>query len=149
MKVKANEIYHLHNTGNNNYEIFRERDNYRLFLNMFYEHVKPYCEIICWGLVPDEYNFIIKVKEQGLEKVQIGSTELSRFSNALRRVHSQYARVMNVNFRQSGSFFNSRCKADPLKDEMIGVLINKLESMPINSGEGLYSNQLYKVKKVI
>jgi hypothetical protein len=134
MNVQANQIYHLYNVGNNGQQIFKDKESYRLFLELFQKYTEPYCDIICWGLVPKKFEFMVKIKESGDEMIQVGSVKLSRFANAMRITQSLFARMMNRRLGKSGSYFKCKCKAELVEGSMYSQLFDTIHSSPWHSG---------------
>jgi hypothetical protein len=134
MKVTQNQIYHLHNHGNNNQIIFNNSKNYHLFLEMFKEYVSPFCEVLNWNLLPKEFNFIVKVNSSGAEIIKVGSIEMSRLADGIRKLQSQFAIKMNKELGRVGAFFKCKCKADSIKENFTQVIFDHIHETATNLG---------------
>ena len=67
MQFETGYLYHIYNQGNNRQKIFFDRENYLLFLKKIRSHVKPYCDVLAWALLPNHFHLMVKVNECGSE----------------------------------------------------------------------------------
>lgn len=57
MELQENQFYHFYNQGNNGAQLFYSRDNYLYFLKHFRKFVFPFCDVICFCLMPNHFHF--------------------------------------------------------------------------------------------
>ncbi|MBK8698864.1 MAG: hypothetical protein IPN29_04735 [Saprospiraceae bacterium] len=116
MKIHTNQVYFLHNTGNNNAALFHCHENYLLFLYYFKMYVMQYCHVYAWCLLPESYVFQIAPNRSGAEPMIVGSLQMSAISNGVRLMQSKYAQQINKRQKKVGSLFTQKAKATPCKD---------------------------------
>lgn len=58
-KFHVNQIYHVFNQGNNRQKIFLEHENYLFFLRKVRKYLIPYCDFLCYCLMPNHFHFLI------------------------------------------------------------------------------------------
>jgi putative transposase len=143
MEFYNNSIYHIYNQGNNSETTFRDKDDYFAFLRKLDFHLKPNCTILTYCLMPNHFHIIILASEKSTEKVKIGSLELTRVTNALRLILSEYAQDFNKKHNRTGSLFRQKTKfkladnTEPqyLKNLIYYVLSNPFEIKDVNKLE--------------
>lgn len=135
MEFYNNSIYHIYNQGNNRETTFRDIDDYYAFLRKLDFHLKPNCTILSYCLMPNHFNVIILTTEKSNEKVKIGSLELTKVTNALRLILSEYAQDFNKKYNRSGSLFRQKTKyklADNMEPQYLKNLIYYVLSNPFD-----------------
>jgi putative transposase len=116
MKFAPYHLYHIYNQGNNQQQLFFNRENYLYFLKINKE-ISPLCEIFAWCLMPNHFHFLIGTNEDSAAKIKIGGLEMSKLSNAIRLLESSYTRAINNQEKKSGSLFRQKTKAKCLTEE--------------------------------
>ncbi|MBL7796358.1 MAG: transposase [Saprospiraceae bacterium] len=117
MEFIPNHLYHIYNHGNNREPIFFAEENYRYFLGKVRLHVKPYCHILAWCLMPNHFHFLIGTDARSTPKRRIGNIEMSELSNGFRILESSYTKGVNRQQGRSGSLFRQHTKAKCLTEE--------------------------------
>lgn len=133
----ANSIYHLYNQGNQKRQIFFECLDYFHFLELFRQHVHPFCDVFAWCLMPNHYHFMILLKPESELKVRVGALEMSVFSNGMRKLQSQYARYFNAKYVASGNVFRQKARlkcCDEIRGDYRITLFNYIHFNPVTSG---------------
>ncbi len=67
MHFETGYLYHIYNQGNNRQKIFFNRENYLFFLKKIRGHVKPYCDVLAWCLMPNHFHLMVRVNRCGSE----------------------------------------------------------------------------------
>ena len=116
MNFEAHQVYHVYNQGNNHEILFREEDDYLIFLNLIRSLVFPHCEIIAYCLMPNHFHLMVYVDERILSKTKQGGLLLDPLSNAFRKLLSGFARIMNKKYERSGSLFRQKTKVKLLTE---------------------------------
>ncbi len=108
MKFDLNKVYHVYNRGNNKQPIFYNDENYSFFLRKVNILLVPNCEILAYCLMPNHFHFLIYSNE-----MTTGTNEKGRnnFSEAVRKLLSQYTRAINNQENRSSSLFQQNTNA--------------------------------------
>jgi putative transposase len=108
MHLIETELYHVYNQGNNQEIIFRESADYLRFLTKYRALVRPYCETICYSLMPNHFHFLIQANKKSIENFKLGNVIINNFSNGFRLLQSEYAKEYNEKYGRSGSLFRQK-----------------------------------------
>lgn len=135
MFFQPKNIYHIYNRGNNKQKIFFSDSNYWYFVTKLEKHLKPFCEIICWCLMPNHFHLVINAKEEGCKlKPDAGLNHIQVLSDKLRIILSSYTQAMNKQNGTTGSLFQQRTKAKivegTLKNDYLITLIHYCHQNP-------------------
>lgn len=116
MKLTFGHLYHVYNQGNNQEIIFRDREDYLLFLKKVRVLVLPNCNILAYCLMPNHFHFLLDITEQSTEIVRVGGIKIDKITNGFRLVLSEYAQDFNKKYKRSGSLFRQKTKGKCLTD---------------------------------
>ncbi len=113
MHFDPNEVYHIYNRGNNKQPIFFHRRNYSYFLSKVGKEWKPWCDILCYCLMPNHFHFMIATHEEACRTIIISGLEshLQEFSKAIGKTLSSYTKAINIQNGTTGSLFQKKTKA--------------------------------------
>jgi putative transposase len=137
MKFYTGEIYHVYNRGNIKQKVFYERKNYLFFLRKMETHLKPYCHILAWCLMPNHFHWLVKVKQHNewdsspslryhsltneshlqLQHIIQGkdtSTPVNELNKSIGVMLRSYTRALNIAYRNRGSIFQQKTKSKNL-----------------------------------
>ena len=53
--------YHIFNRAIGDEKIFRTEENYKFFLQRFYDYILPIGAIYCYCLLPNHFHFLIRI----------------------------------------------------------------------------------------
>jgi len=129
-KFHENQIYHVFNQGNNRQVIFREHENYLFFLRKVRKYLIPYCDFLCYCLMPNHFHFLIVPNRLGrleyMSRSPVSETKSSNhtqnLSYSLGLLLSSYAKAYNKRYERSGSLFRQKTKVkDGWIDQVITV----------------------------
>jgi putative transposase len=131
MNFQKNGIYHIYNQGNNRQLIFFKPENYLFFLSKIREFVMPYCDILCYCLMPNHFHLLVRVRETELPNSSVGVTisHPDTTTDALRSLNvsigillRSYTRAINNQERRTGALFREKTKAkDGWEDASVSV----------------------------
>jgi putative transposase len=107
MKLIPENFYHIFNRGNNKQQIFFNRKNYLFFLSKIKTHLIPYCDLICYCLMPNHFHLLIHIPED---------FDNDKFTDNFRILLSSYTRAINVQNDSTGSLFQQHSKIKCLTD---------------------------------
>jgi putative transposase len=141
MSIYPKTIYHIYNQGNNKETIFKNREDYILFLAKMKILIKPFCHILSYCLMPNHFHILVETNNSSIEKVKSGSLMLTKLTNGFRLLLSEYAQEYNKNNNRTGSLFRQKTKfkivdnGDPRypKQVFCYVLRNPLEAKLVSN----------------
>ncbi|MFK5879341.1 MAG: hypothetical protein QM478_07575 [Flavobacteriaceae bacterium] len=121
MNLEKGYLYHIYNQGNNQRNIFFNRDNYIYFLEKIKIYITPYADIIAWCLIPNHFHLMVLVNEENLLLNEIDTMTSSHRINKTRSINNSiaimlrsYTRAINKQKGTSGSLFKAHTKAECL-----------------------------------
>lgn len=56
--------YHVYNRANGNELLFLNDENYRFFLQKYFEYISPIANTFCYCLMPNHFHFLIQIKAE-------------------------------------------------------------------------------------
>jgi putative transposase len=114
MFFNSSELYHIYNRGNNKNILFYNDDNYLLFLKKINKEIKPFCNILCWSLLPNHFHIMIHANERSITTRLAGKNELQELAYRIGILLSSYSQIINKQNRTTGSLFQQKTKAKSL-----------------------------------
>lgn len=110
MEFYPGEVYHIYNRGNIHQKIFYERKNYLFFLRKMEGHLKPYCHILAWCLMPNHFHWLVRIKEAEELGLLTASDEgpVLELNKSIGVMLRSYTRAMNVTYKSKGSLFQQK-----------------------------------------
>ena len=121
MKLLPNRIYHVYNRGNQRQTIFFNAENYLFFLKKVRKYWLPYCDILCYCLMPNHFHFLIKTNETTVQPFQPAASPglicWTNFSWATQQLLTHYTRAIQKQEHFTGSLFTQNTKAKQVSSE--------------------------------
>jgi len=114
MFFNSNELYHVYNRGNNKNILFHSDDDYLIFLKKVNTQIKPFCDILCWTLMPNHFHLMIHANENSIITRISGKNEIQELSYRIGMLLSSYSQAINKQNGTSGSLFQQKTKAKSL-----------------------------------
>lgn len=108
MHIEVGQIYHVYNRGNDKQKIFFKDENYFFFLRKMRKLLLPNCELLAYCLMPNHFHFLIYANER---TVAFDEKNRNAFSEAIRKLLSQYAKAVNIQQGRTSSLFQQNTKA--------------------------------------
>ena len=160
---ESDTIYHVYNHGNGDEMIFRERENYRFFLERFKVYISHIAWIYVYCLVPNHFHFLIRVKSEKIlvdyfkekypDKVKSASGERSAMSqkdiadlvsNQFKNFLISYSKSFNKMYGRRGSLFLDNFERIPVSDDdYFTNMIRYIHFNPVLHG---FTESLYQWK---
>lgn len=154
LPLSEGHYYHIYNRANGSEKIFRQKDNYRFFLDKYKQYVSPIAETYAYCLMPNHFHFLIRIKgEKEIREILArrqnvpSLKDLGRFSaphDPLRfseesehlssaEIASKFNKSLSIDgkpleyilSKQLSNFFNSYTKAFNKQQNRMGSLFMK------------------------
>ena len=134
-------IYHIYNHANGNENLFREDENYRYFLQRYWEFIDPIAETYAYCLTPNHFHLMVKIRREDeiseyykLSKNHSGLQDLSGFiSKQFSNLFNAYSKAFNKRYNRRGSLFQRPMKRKEVtSDTYYTELILYLHLNPIH-----------------
>jgi len=145
LPLHLDTYYHIFSRTNGNEKLFRQEDNYRYFLEKYNQHISPIADTTAWGLLPNHFHFLIRIKSQEdinahyelkkrgkpLQAEVIPDFLMERFSNWL----NSYTKAFNKMYQRKGSLFMDYMRRVAVtKDDQYGATIFYIHKNPVHHG---------------
>jgi putative transposase len=118
MHFELNQVYHIYNRGNNKQQIFFLESDYLLFLQKIKTQIFPYCDILCWCLMPNHFHLLISANTLScIERNAFGNTSMQELSYRIGILLSSYSQIKNKQNGTTGSLFQQKTKSKKLNSE--------------------------------
>jgi len=109
-------FYHIYNRGNNREDLFREKRNYRYFLELYARHVHPIVDTFAYCLMRNHFHLLVRIKEIASKTSPQTSqvSEVSKVSKPFKPAQhfsnwfNAYTKAMNKAYGRTGSLFEER-----------------------------------------
>lgn len=117
----SDSYYHIYARGHGRQAIFREEEDYWVFLSLFkrhlsleaandnygmpYVHLRDSIELLCYCLMTNHFHLLVYQKDEGA------------MQRLMRSVMTSYSRYFNKKYDSSGSLFESRYKASRISND--------------------------------
>lgn len=108
MRFEKGQLYHVYNRGNNKQPIFFRDENYLYFLRKIRKLVLPNCELLAYCLMPNHFHFLMYADER---TVAVDDKGRNVFSEAIRKLLSQYTKAVNIQENRTSSLFQQNTNA--------------------------------------
>ena len=113
--LEFNNYYHIYNRGINSENIFREKNNYEYFLNLYGEYIEPIAETYAWVLMKNHFHFLVRIFDENeidfikpkenkaniVYPVKKKYNPTQQFGN----LFNAYAKAFNKRYNRTGSLF--------------------------------------------
>lgn len=117
MNFQPNTIYHIYNRGNQQQNIFFNRDNYLYFLKKFRKYIAPYCDVLCWCLMPNHFHFLVNTNEQSVQFIPKATIPIQYLTEGIRLLLSSYTKGIQKQQGFTGNLFQQKTKAKAVNDK--------------------------------
>jgi hypothetical protein len=78
-ELSFGNFYHIYNRGVNSCNLFKEKENYEYFLQLYDHCISPIADTFAWVLMPNHFRFLVRIKE--IDEILISSSHLTGFKN--------------------------------------------------------------------
>src|SRR5438105_2600697 len=108
MFFNSHELYHVYNRGNNKNLLFQNDADYFLFLRKINKQIKPFCDILCWTLMPNHFHMMIHTNEKSTTCRLSGKIKIQELSYRIGILLSSYSQTINKQNGTTGSLFQQK-----------------------------------------
>lgn len=99
-KITSSVFYHVYNRGVSKQKIFRQKSDYRFFMNRITKFQKTYpVNIVCYCLMPNHYHFLLYTVKKP-----------KNISNFMKSLQQSFALYYNKKYNHSGHVFEGAYK---------------------------------------
>lgn len=99
-------LYYITARGNHEQEIFKEEEDYRLFLELLKKYKEHYhFKLYAYVLLPNHFHLLLELASQGEEGYQGGLSEI------MHDLNSSYTKYFNGKYEREGHLFSGRYRA--------------------------------------
>jgi REP element-mobilizing transposase RayT len=125
MLLYPNTYYHIYNRSNNREVVFRERDNYGLFIKKYRYHCEAFADTLAYCLMPTHFHLFVFVHSEDTDALR------NQFGVLL----GSYTHAINKGYGRHGSLFQAGTKAKPVSDDAyLATLTAYIHNNPVRSG---------------
>lgn len=119
-ELSFGNYYHIYNRGINSCNLFKEKENYEYFLQLYDHYITPVADTFAWVLMPNHFHFLVRIKERDeiMFSSSHSSSHLTGFRNlsgvkpGLKPPHqyfsnlfNAYTKAINKRFFRHGTLF--------------------------------------------
>lgn len=65
--------YHVYNRANGKEQLFRNHEDYLIFLQKFKFYLSPFLDVYCHILIPNHFHFLVKLKSEEVIKLHLNN----------------------------------------------------------------------------
>jgi len=121
------KVYHIYNRGINRCDIFKTKENYTYFLNLYDKHLSPIADTLAWVLMKNHIHLLVKIKENKADSTK----PYQSFSN----LFNAYAKAFNKQQNRTGSLFEHPFHRKQISDiEYFKHLVVYIHNNPVHHG---------------
>ena len=116
----AGYFYHVFNRGNNEDNLFFNKDNYAYFLRKYDQYLSDYLETYAFCLIPNHFHLLVKVKSNELAKESFNKSSKNLYNIKLSNTDTNKQII-----QQFSNFFNCYTKSINKQQNRNGSLFQK------------------------
>ncbi len=150
--MQADTYYHIYNRANGSENLFRERKNYRYFLQQWEKYITRVAATLAYCLMPNHFHVLVRTK---CESELLLSTNLQGFRNLgglnsssrglngdlkiiiqqFSNLFNSYTKAYNKMYDRNGSLFSPNFKKKEItSDEYLTNIIFYIHHNPVHHG---------------
>ncbi len=101
------KFYHIYNRGINGCDLFKGKENYEYFLNLYDIHVSPIADTFAWVLMKNHFHLLVRIKdEEYIKNLQgFGNLRGLKLYQSFSNLFNAYAKAFNKQRQRTGSLF--------------------------------------------
>lgn len=140
MHYKARLVYHLHNTGINNQQIFIDDFDYNQFADYLRKFVAPYADILGYVFLPGSFDIVIQSKYLHGIDTNTAFHLVPPLQRGIGLWLSRYAVYFNKKYKRTGSLFRQKSKVKQVEEkgkdanEVVMYFLEYIHSFPASFG---------------
>lgn len=137
MQFNENHLYHIYNRGNNQQQIFYNKENYLLFLRNIQKFIYPVTDIVAWCLMPTHFHLLIHASNKTIEIVRKYPVPINRLTEGIRLTLSSYTKAFQKQQLFTGNLFQQKTKSKCTTDGSINyaaTAFHYIHQNPLTAG---------------
>ncbi|MDT0644093.1 hypothetical protein RM553_14745 [Zunongwangia sp. F363] len=134
--LEPDKFHHGYNRANGNENIFKNKENYRFFLQQYKKYIVPLADTFCYCLMPNHFHFLFRIKSEPELKKLVdfpNSPAVEKFlSKGFSNFFSSYTQAFNKQQNRRGSLFMKNFKRKCIeKEDYLYNLIPYIHNNPV------------------
>jgi putative transposase len=118
LKMLPGSIYHLYNHANGTEKLYRDPQDYTLFLEKFVYHCSQVADIYSYCLMSNHFHFLVETRsEEEIRKSSLHMPAEKKISRSLANALSGYTQKINNKYDRMGSLFKPNIGRREILDE--------------------------------
>jgi len=144
MHFETGHVYHVYNRGNNRVKIFLKPDNYHFLLRKVQNEWRPYCDILCYCLMPNHFHFMLHPNSSACNTIFLKDQEshLQILSKAIGKTLSSYTQAINIQNNTTGNLFQKKTRAKCLTESSLSLSSFTHQDYLLNCFHYIHNNPL-------
>lgn len=136
------KFYHIYNRGIDGCNLFREKENYEYFLNLYDKHISAIADTFAWVLMPNHFHLLVRIKGEaefsnltgfgnlsGLKSGSKSTKPHQYFSN----LFNAYTKGLNKTYGRHGNLFERPFKRKEIIDiEYFKTVVVYIHNNPVH-----------------
>ncbi|NQS90791.1 MAG: transposase [Chloroflexi bacterium] len=114
-KLDFGQYYHMYHCGNKD-PIFREEENFYLFLSLFKKYLKPIVDLYAYCLLPTHFHLLIRIKD--FDEIGEIYFEEKMLSCQYKFFLGAYTKEINQIYNRSGYLIGEKSSREIVKGEL-------------------------------
>lgn len=134
--MEPGEIYHLYNHANGFENLFKQPEDYEIFLSKVVRNTAPVARYYAYCLMPNHYHFLLRIREEEEIYKLIRNNDLSKkISRSFANAFAGYTLAMNNKYDRYGSLFTQNMRNRPVLNELdFCGTVHYIHANPVHHG---------------
>ena len=134
--IKTGRYYHLFNHANEGFDLFRNRENYRFFLQKYIKYVHPFTDTYAYCLMPNYFHFAVRIKRvEECEPLKESDHPKRMITNAIKNWLLSYSKSYHSVFSTRGNLYYQKVRRKEItSEEYLFRLIGYIHMNPLKHG---------------
>jgi REP element-mobilizing transposase RayT len=133
--IVCGKTYHIYNCGINGCDLFRGKENYEYFLNLYDKHISPVADTFAWVLMKNHFHLLVRIKDEEYIKNLEGFRNLRglKLHQPFSNLFNAYTKALNKRLGRTGSLFENRFHRKLISDiEYFRRLVIYIHNNPVH-----------------
>lgn len=143
------KFYHIYNRGINGCDLFKAKENYEYFLNLYDKHISGVADTFAWVLMKNHFHVLVRIKDEA--EIKLRTTNLTGFENLsglkspkphqfFSNLFNAYTKGLNKTYGRHGSLFERPFKRKEITDiEYFKRVVVYIHNNPVHHGFSEYA----------
>jgi len=134
--IETGRYYHLYNHANEGFDLFRNPENYRFFLQKFIKYLHPITDTFAYCLMPNHFHFAIRIKRVDESETLMKSDHPNRIvTNAIKNWLLSYSKSYHSVFSTRRNLYYQKVRRKEItSEEYLFRLIGYIHMNPLQHG---------------